>query len=118
MSKAFTRDQNEGPDIPDILPTASSLAPGSKNYITPEGAEKLRAELQRLVEVTRPELVEARDDPDAKRQLARLDQRILQLEESLQAAEIVEPPRDSLGGIRFGAYVTVREPHGNETRYR
>lgn len=118
MSKAFTRDENEGPDIPELVPTASVLAPGAKNYITREGAEKLRAELQRLVEVTRPELVDARDDPDAKRQLARLDQRILQLEESLQAAEIVEPPAGEANVVRFGAYVTVREADRNETRYR
>jgi transcription elongation factor GreB len=118
MSKAFTRDENEGPDIPDILPTASSLAPGSKNYITPEGAQKLRDELQRLVDVRRPELVEARDDPDAKRQLARLDQRINQLEESLQAAEIVEPSTGPMDVVRFGADVTICESDGSETRYR
>src|SRR5689334_13489521 len=116
MSKAFTRDENEGPEIPDVLPTPSSLAPGAKNYITPGGAEKLRAELQRLVGGTRPELAEARDDPDAKRQLSRLDQRIRQLEESLRAAEIVEPPDDSPDVVRFGAFVTVRESDGSETR--
>jgi transcription elongation factor GreB len=118
VSKAFTRDENEGPDIPELVPTTSPLAPGAKNYITREGADKLRAELQRLVEVTRPELVDARDDPDAKRQLARLDQRILQLEESLQAAEIVDPPPNSSDVVRFGAYVTVREAGGTETCYR
>jgi transcription elongation factor GreB len=118
MSKAFTRDENEGPEIPDLPPTASSLLPGAKNYITPQGAQKLREELQRLVEVLRPELVEARHDPDSKRQLARLDQRILQLEESLHAAEIVEPPSGPAEVVRFGAYVTVREPDGSETRYR
>jgi transcription elongation factor GreB len=118
MSKAFTRDENQGPEIPDVVPTVSSLAPGSKNYITPEGAKRLRDELQRLAEVTRPELVEARDDPDAKRQLARLDQRIVQLEESLHAAEIVEPPNGPADVVRFGAFVTVRESDGNETRYR
>lgn len=118
MSKAFTRDENEGPDIPDLPPTASVLAPGAKNYITPGGAQKLRAELQRLVEVARPELVEARDDPDAKRQLARLDQRIMQLEESLQLAEIVAPPAGPADVVRFGACVTVRESDGSETSYR
>lgn len=118
MSKAFTRDENEGPEIPDLPPTVSSLAPNAKNYITPQGAQKLRNELQRLVEILRPELVEARDDPDAKRQLARLDQRILQLEESLSAAEIVEPPSGPADVVRFGAYVTVRERDGSETRYR
>lgn len=118
MSKAFTRDENEGPEIPDVPPTTSVLTPGAKNYITADGAEKLRAELQKLVEVTRPELVEARDDPDAKRQLARLDQRIRQLEESLQSAEIVEPAADGREVVRFGAWVTVLEPSGEETTYR
>ena len=118
VSKAFTRDENEGPEIPDLLPTASSLVPGAKNYITPQGAQKLRDELQRLVEVTRPELIDARDDLDAKRQLARLDQRIVQLEESLQAAEIVEPAGGPADVVRFGAHVTVRESDGSETRYR
>jgi transcription elongation factor GreB len=118
VSKAFTRDENEGPDIPDVLPTLSPLAPGAKNYITPEGAQKLRDELQRLVEVTRPQLVDARGEPDAKRQLARVDQRISQLEESLHAAEIVAPPSGPADNVRFGAYVTVRESDGSETRYR
>ena len=118
MSKAFTRDENEGPDIPDVMPTVSPLAPGAKNYITPGGAQKLRDELQRLVEIRRPELAEARDDPDAKRQLARLDQRIMQLEESLQSAEIVTTPGGPADVVRFGASVTVREPDGSETSYR
>jgi transcription elongation factor GreB len=118
MSKAFTRDENEGPDIPDVVPIASVLAPGAKNYITPGGAQKLRDELQRLVEITRPELVEDRDDPDTKRQLARLDHRIMQLEESLQSAEIVEPPSGAADVVRFGACVTVRESDGTETSYR
>jgi transcription elongation factor GreB len=118
VSKAFTRDENEGPDIPELVPTASVLAPGAKNYITPQGAQKLRDELQKLVEVTRPQLVDARDDPDAKRQLARLDQRIRQLEESLQAAEIVDPMAGPADVVRFGACVTVRESSGEETSYR
>jgi transcription elongation factor GreB len=117
MSKAFTRDENEGPDIPDLVPTPSILAPGTKNYITPEGAQKLRDELKRLVEITRPELARKKDDPDAKRQLARLDQRIMQLEESLQSAEIVSPPGDR-NVVRFGASVTVRASDKTETTYR
>lgn len=118
VSKAFTRDENEGPDIPELVPTASVLMPGAKNYITPQGAERLRNELQKLVEVTRPQLVEARDDPDAKRQLARLDQRIRQLEESLHGAEIVDPKAGPTDVVRFGACVTVRESTGEETTYR
>jgi transcription elongation factor GreB len=118
MSKAFTRDENEGPDIPDLQLPASVLAPGAKNYITAQGAQKLRDELQRLVEVARPQLAEARDNPDVKRQLARLDQRIGQLEESLHSAEIVTAPSGPAEVVRFGACVTVRESDGTETSYR
>jgi len=118
MSKAFTRDENEGPEIPDTLPTSSPLIPGTKNYITPAGARRLQDELQQLVEVARPELVAAREDSDAKRQLARLDYRIRQLEESLRLAQIVEPPADGPDVVRFGACVTVRESDGNTTQYR
>jgi transcription elongation factor GreB len=118
MSKAFTREDDDAPDVPEFVPPASTLEPGAKNYITPEGAQKLRAELQRLVEVTRPELADARDDPDAKRQLARLNQRIMQLEESLQSTEIVSSPSGPADVVRFGAVVTVRESDGTETTYR
>jgi transcription elongation factor GreB len=118
MSKAFIREENDGPDIPDLPPLTSTLAPGARNYITAAGAQKLRDELQRAVEITRPSLANASDDPEAKRQLARLDQRIAQLEESLQSAEVVAPPDGPAETVRFGATVTVRESDGNEATYR
>jgi transcription elongation factor GreB len=118
MSKAFTREDDNAPELPELPLLTSTLAPGAKNYITPAGAQKLREELQRLVEITRPELAEASDDPDAKRQLGRLDQRIAQLEESLQSAEIVPAPSGPAEVVRFGATVVVRESDGTETSYR
>ncbi|HSP46419.1 MAG TPA: GreA/GreB family elongation factor [Chthoniobacterales bacterium] len=118
MSKAFTREDDDAPENPDLIPPTSVLAPGAKNYMTPAGAQKLRDELQRLVEVVRPELAEARDDPDAKRQLARLDHRIVQVEESLQSAEIVTAASGPTDVVRFGACVTVRESDGGEASYR
>jgi len=109
MSKAFTREENDGPDIPDLPPLISTLAPGAK---------KLRDELRQLVEITRPSLASSSDDPDAKRQLMRLDQRIMQLEESLQSSEIIAPPDGLADSVKFGASVTVRESDGNEATYR
>jgi transcription elongation factor GreB len=118
MSKAFTREDDNAPEHSDLPPLTSTLAPGAKNYITPAGAQRLRDELQSLIEKSRPALAEAHDDPDAKRQLARLDQRIMQLEESLQAAEIVSSPSGPADVVRFGATVRVRESDGTEMEYR
>jgi transcription elongation factor GreB len=118
MSKAFTREENDGPDIPDLPPLASTLAPGAKNYTTAAGAQRLRDELQQLIETTRPALANSSEDPEAKRQLAKLDQRIMQLEESIQSSEIITPSEGPVDIVRFGATVTVRESDGNEVSYR
>jgi len=118
MSKAFTREETDGPDIPELPPLASVLPPGAKNYITAKGAQSLRDERARLVDTLRPPLAATMDDPDAKRQLASLDQRILRLDESLQSAEVVLPPQGDVDTVRFGATVTVRETNGEESTYR
>ncbi len=117
MSKAFTREETDGPDIPDLPPLQSTLPEGARNYITATGANKLREELAVLVNEKRPSLV-GMDDPDAKRQLAALDQRIHRLEESLQSAEIVPAPKGEIDAVRFGVTVTVREDDGEESIYR
>jgi hypothetical protein len=92
MSKAFTREETDGPDMPGLRPLASTLPPGAKNYMMRDGAERLREELARLIEVSRPQLAASRDDLDSKRLLAGIDQRIAQVEQSLQTTEVVRPP--------------------------
>ena len=87
MSKAFTREENEGPELPDLTRLISTLPAGAKNYMTADGARRLRQELSQLIEAERPQLSALSDDPDAKRQLHALDHRIYQLDQSLQTAE-------------------------------
>jgi len=118
MSKAFTREETDSPDFPELPPLTSVLPEGAKNYITSGGAQKLRDELDRLVNETRPSLAAAADDPDAKRQLALLDQRIYYLEQSLQSAEVISLPAGAADTVRFGATVTVRESSGETSTYR
>ncbi len=118
MSKAFTREESEGPNLPDLRPTASALPPGAKNYMTRAGADRLRTELAELLERERPQLAGRPEDPEAKRRLGILDQRIFQLEQSLQSAEVVSPPNGSPQLVTFGASVTVREPNGDEATYQ
>ncbi len=118
MSKAFTREENEGPDLPEVAPPLSALPPGATNYITRAGADRLRAELAELMEKERPGLVAESEDPEAKRRLATVDQRVFQIEQSLQSAEVVSTPQGPAKTVTFGATVAVREENGDETKYR
>jgi transcription elongation factor GreB len=116
MSKAFLRESDDAGDEPVLRPLAP-LLPGHKTLFTPEGAQRLRDELTQLL-TTRPPLVAQTASPDAKRELQQLDHRIRQLGQSLRTAEIVPPPATPRSVVEFGAYVTVRDAHGDESHYR
>src|SRR5687767_3331479 len=109
MSKAFTRESDDVAERPVLPRLISSLPPGAKNYLTPSGERRLRKELNRLIQEERPRLASHGDDPDAKRQLQSLDQRVYQLQESLRSAVVVPAPAGSRDTVLFGATVTVRD---------
>ncbi|HEX2860652.1 MAG TPA: GreA/GreB family elongation factor [Lacunisphaera sp.] len=117
MSKAFTREDDlfEEPLRPSPRPL---LPAGVKNYMTPAGHERMRAELARLKD-ERPQLVEGTlTDVELRRELAQLDQRISSLERSLAGAEVVPAPNPPGDLVRFGSTVTVRDGRGETMRYR
>ena len=118
MSKAFTRESDDSLDEPVRARPLSALPPGTKNYLTPGGAERSRQELERLVQVERPRVVAIPNEIERKLLLQSLDQRIRQLEQSLKSAIVVPPPTVLDDTVRFGATVTVREPSGAPVRYR
>jgi transcription elongation factor GreB len=108
MSKAFTKSEGEGSEAP-ALPIGPPLPPGAKNYVTPAGAEALRA---RLAE-TQFALEQARAAGDpARAQLAQ--QRLEFLGERAAALEEVRPPETADGPARFGATVRTRDEDGRE----
>ena len=55
MSKAFTKETDQDDDDDLGLP---SLPSGTRNYMTPAGYARLRAELFELIDVERPKVVE------------------------------------------------------------
>ncbi|MEO8425518.1 MAG: GreA/GreB family elongation factor [Verrucomicrobiota bacterium] len=118
MSKAFTRESDDAPELEALPRQPSPLPPGAKNYLTQEGAARLREELNRLIEVDRIRVAASPRNVDAKRQLQMVDQRISQLQQSLRSAVVVSPPIAPEDRLRFGATVTVRERGGAESRYR
>jgi len=112
MSKAFTREDDDAPERPVIRRAGPALPPGAKNYLTPDGERRLRAELERLLE--RPRRAESPEEGD----LRTVEDRIAHLEQSLQTAVVVPAPAATEDRVRFGATVTVRENGGGETCYR
>jgi transcription elongation factor GreB len=113
MSKAFTREDNDA-EAPELVRPLSALPSGAINYMTADGAERLRQELARLVETERPRLTAESESAEARRKLALINQRIYQLEQSLQSAEVISSPKGPAPSVTFGATVTVRGPEGNE----
>jgi transcription elongation factor GreB len=112
VSKAFTREDDRV-NVPELVRPPSSLPPGAINYMTADGAERLRQELAQLVETERPRLVGESENADAKQKLALIDQRIYQLEQSLQSAHVISHSKGPAQSVTFGATVTV---HGTEGR--
>ena len=102
MNKAFTRE-TESED--DELPAGASPIPtGARNYITPAGYARLRAELLNLIDEERPRVVEvvhwAASNGDrsengdylyGKKRLREIDRRIRFLTKRLEIAEVTDP---------------------------
>lgn len=129
MSKAFVRE-GEGEDEDD-LPLALALPLGTRNYITPAGHARLKAELEHLIKQERPHVVEivawAASNGDrsengdyiyGKRRLREIDRRIRFLTKRLDIAEVVDPLRQGENDqVFFGARVTVVDGEGSESTY-
>lgn len=108
-----------------------SIPPGSKNYITPQGFARLKAEALRLLDRERPDLVkviqwaasngdrsENADYIYGKRRLREIDRRIRFLTKRMDAAEVIDPTaREATDRVFFGATVTVSDEEGNENTY-
>lgn len=97
-----------------------------KIYLTPEGREELREELDELVKVKRPALAERlrkaiaqgdlsenADYKAAKEEQSFLEGRIQEIEATLRSAEIIKPTGNS-EEVSLGSRVTVVE-EGGET---
>lgn len=102
-----------------------------KNYMTPEGFARLKAEYTELFQVERPKLVEtiawAASNGDrsenadyiyGKRRLREIDSRLRFLAQRLDAAEVVDPKTLSGNKVVFGATVTVSNENGDEKTYQ
>ena len=125
MSKAFTKETDSDDDDDLALP---ELPAGGKNYITPQGYARLRAELLQLMDEERPKVVDAvhwaarngdrSENGDyiyGKKRLREIDRRIRFLTKRLDTAEVVDPSvHHGSDQIFFGATVTYENQAGLE----
>src|SRR5689334_24868781 len=118
-----------------MLPAMSTrdrpTPPAKKSYITPDGAKKLRAELDQLWTVERPRVTQEVADVAAqgdrsenaeyiygKRRLREIDRRVRFLTKRLDELTVVsEAPKDPSRAF-FGAWVKLEDDAGAEAEYR
>jgi transcription elongation factor GreB len=124
MSKAFTKE-SEGDEEELSLPPVPA---GSKNYLTPAGFERLKAELLALIDEERPRIVEvvhwAASNGDrsengdylyGKKRLREIDRRIRFLTRRLEIAEVADPSaHHGSDQVFFGATVRYVSEEGEE----
>ncbi len=105
--------------------------PAGSKYITPEGARRLRAELEQLWREERPRVTQAVAEAAAqgdrsenaeytygKRRLREIDRRVRFLRQRLDGMVIVAQPPSDPRRVFFGAWVELEAQDGARTRHR
>ena len=123
MSKAFVKETetDDEPEQPQAIPARV------KNYMTPQGFQRMQEELRQLMRVERPKIVDivswAAGNGDrsengdylyGKKRLREIDRRARFLTKRLESAEVVDPARQkNLDRVFFGATVTYAREDGS-----
>ncbi len=105
--------------------------PKSSAYITPQGAQKLRDELDTLWRVERPTVTQAVSEAAAqgdrsenaeyiygKKRLREIDRRIHYLQKRLDEIIIVDRAPTDTARVFFGAWVRLEDEDGSAVTYR
>jgi transcription elongation factor GreB len=100
MSKAFTGESDfEEEEIPP-----PPLPPGTRNYMTPDGEKRLRAERDKLIQEKATTTGGGFED---QRRPKSIDRRLEFLNQRLNAAQVIDPAQQIPDKVRFGAHVTL-----------
>jgi transcription elongation factor GreB len=136
MTNPFTNDTaDDSDDEQEAAAESTAAVPAYKNYITPAGLQRLRAELKFLLTRERPAVTEVvtwaagngdrsenADYQYGKKRLREIDRRIRFLRKRIDAAEVVDPeaPRSGRAAthVFFGATVRYANAAGTEREVR
>ncbi len=128
VNKAFTKERDDDDEDDGDTASVPPMPAGAKNYLTPAGYARLRAELLTLLDVERPKVVEvvswAAKNGDrsengdylyGKKRLREIDRRIRFLTRRLDIAEVADPSRNHGNDqVFFGATVRFVNEQGDE----
>ena len=128
MNKAFVKEPDGDDDDDDGPPGLPPLPAGARNYLTPQGYQRLREEFAHLLDDERPKIVEtvswAAKNGDrsengdylyGKKRLREIDRRLRFLTKRLDIAEVADPSlHHGSEQIFFGATVTYANAAGTE----
>lgn len=105
--------------------------PASSKYITPEGMQQLRDELNHLWRVERPKVTQAVSEAAAqgdrsenaeyiygKKRLREIDRRVRYLQKRIPDLQVVERAPDDPARIFFGAWIKLEDESGKDYCYR
>lgn len=105
--------------------------PRGSKFITPEGARRLKDELDHLWRVLRPQVTQAVQEAAAqgdrsenaeyiygKKQLREIDRRVRFLRQRLDGMVVVDQPPSDPQRVFFGAWVTLEDDDGEQVEYR
>ena len=106
-------------------------SPRGSRYITPEGAQRMRAEIKHLWEVERPRVTSAvseaaklgdrSENADyiyGKKRLREIDSRVRFLTKRLEEITVVDRVPEEREKVFFGAWVTIEDDDENTRTYR
>jgi transcription elongation factor GreB len=105
--------------------------PRGSKFATPQGAARLKQELDHLWRVLRPQVTQAVQEAAAqgdrsenaeyiygKRQLREIDRRVRFLRQRLDGMTVVGAPPSDRSRVFFGAWVKLEDEDGSEVEYR
>jgi transcription elongation factor GreB len=114
-----------------MSPRPPPTTPPKKSYITPDGATKLRSELEQLWTVERPRVTQEVADAAAqgdrsenaeyiygKRRLREIDRRVRFLSKRLDVLTVVSEAPSDASRVFFGAWVSLEDEDGAQVTYR
>lgn len=105
--------------------------PKGSKFSTPEGAQRLKDELDHLWRVLRPQVTQAVQEAAAqgdrsenaeyiygKKQLREIDRRVRFLRQRLDGLVVVDQPPSDRQRVFFGAWTTLEDDDGERVAYR